>query len=279
MINVRNLIASSIEARLRGRLKPFEADDWRASAVVFAPHPDDETLGCGGVVCKKIAAGAEVRFVFVTDGAASHPGFSTPEDLRVTREQEAVEAVRRLGAPAEHATFLRFADGRAADHVTEIADRAQSLIEHWAPESVYVVHRGDPPADHVAVNTGVREAVQACNRPLSIFEYPVWYWYHWPWVRLSGDLPNMWRTTARQSVKAAGGLGLLSALNTQAYVGDVLEVKRHALSAHETQTRRPDGRADWPVLADLSRGDFLSRLTSEYEVFYRHDTYRHDTHR
>jgi LmbE family N-acetylglucosaminyl deacetylase len=266
---VRGTVCAMLDRRMRGRLTPFEVSDWTASAVIFAPHPDDETLGCGGVACKKLAAGAEVRFVFVTDGAASHAGLA-PDILRTLREAEAVEAVRRLGAPAEAVTFLRFPDGAASDHMDAITKAIEPLLAAWRPQSVFVTHAKDPPADHAAVNASVRAAVRSFGRPMTVFEYPVWYWYHWPWVRLRGDLPGMWRTTIRQTVRTLAGLRALSEFNTQAYVGDLLQRKRQALAAHVSQTKRPPGRDDWVTLEDLARGDFVARLLGEYEAFTRY---------
>ena len=50
--------STMLDSQLRLRLKPFDVGDWSASAVIVAPHLDDETLGCGGVAAKKIASGA-----------------------------------------------------------------------------------------------------------------------------------------------------------------------------------------------------------------------------
>jgi hypothetical protein len=90
-------------------------------------------------------------------------------------------------------------------------------------------------------------------------------------VRLHGDLPGMWRTTARQTVRTGGGLGMLFALNQQAYIGDVLEVKRAALAAHASQSRRPEDEANWTTLGDLAGGEFVARLLSDYEAFSRYE--------
>jgi LmbE family N-acetylglucosaminyl deacetylase len=271
MSDVRRAACTVLDRRLRRRLKPFDKVDWAASAVIFAPHPDDETLGCGGVACKKIAAGAQMRFVFVTDGAASHRHRMTAESLRAMREAEAIEAVARLGASSRDVTFLRFPDGEAMHQVEAIAAAAGPLLHSWRPQSVFVVHAKDPTPDHVAVNAGVRAALRSYGRPVTVFEYPIWYWYHWPWVRMRADLPRMWRTTARQTIKTAAGLRALSTLNTQAYVGDVLGIKRKALAAHASQTRRQDGHDDWAILADLSGGDFLERFFVDYEAFTRYE--------
>jgi hypothetical protein len=49
----------------------------------------------------------------------------------------------------------------------------------------------------------------------------------------------------------------------------VLDKKRSALDAHATQVRRPRGHPSWPILEDLSGGDFIGRLLTDYEVFRR----------
>lgn len=270
-MGIRRATCGLLDRTLRQRLAPFACDDWTASAVIIAPHPDDETLGCGGVARKKIAAGAEVRFVFVTDGAASHVGQVGAEALRRMRAEEALDAAACLGASEDQVAFLDVPDGRAADNVPEIASRISALLQAWRPQSVYVVHAGDPPPDHRAAHLGVSAAIRSYGRRLSVFEYPVWFWYHWPWVDFGGDLPGMWRKNAVQTVRTAAGLRSLGRLNAIADVSDVSEVKRRALAAHRSQTERPADRPDWPILGDLGGGDFLARLMSDYEPFMRYE--------
>jgi LmbE family N-acetylglucosaminyl deacetylase len=252
-------------------LIPFEAEDWAASAIIFAPHPDDEILGCGGVASKKIAAGVDPHFVFVTDGAASHYGRVAPEVLRRQRRSEAIEAVRRLGGGADKITFLDMPDGKAANHADSIVAAVAQLLGAWRPQSIFVVHSADPTGDHSAVNASVLRAARAYARPVTVYEYPIWYWYHWPWVRLAGDLPGMWRKTLRQSILTAAGLRNLSMLNCRAEITDALEIKSHALAAHRSQTLRPPEQADWPILSDLAGGDFIARLLADYEAFMRYE--------
>ena len=124
---IRQATCRLLDWSIRRRLAPFARDDWTASAVIIAPHPDDETLGCGGVACKKIANGAEVRFVFVTDGATSHAAQVGSAALRRIRAQEAIDATGRLGADPDRVAFLDFPDGQASAHVPEIARRLITL--------------------------------------------------------------------------------------------------------------------------------------------------------
>lgn len=273
MTMFRAFVRSRLERQLTRRLAGFCDDDWKAACVIVAPHPDDETLGCGGVACKKIAAGAPVHFAFVTDGSASHSGHSA-SSLRELREQEAIDAVSRLGAGAGAVTFLRFPDGSADGHVDEIAGALVALFDDLSPEQVFVPHELEPPADHKAVWRAVRNAVALRRAPVTVFEYPVWFWYHWPWVPVFGDGLGMWRQALRQTLATGFGRGAVSRLNTRVCVGDVIALKEAALAAHVTQTRKPEGRPDWPVLSEIGRGGFLERLVSGFEFFNRYTLYQ-----
>ena len=55
-------------AQLKLQTRELDRTSQRAPAIVFAPHPDDETLGCGGTILKKRSLGAPVEVVFLTDG-------------------------------------------------------------------------------------------------------------------------------------------------------------------------------------------------------------------
>jgi LmbE family N-acetylglucosaminyl deacetylase len=267
---VRATLCSSLEKGFRRTCAPLSVADWQASALIFAPHADDETLGCGGIAAKKIASGVEVRFVFVTDSAASHPELDR-RVLRARREAEALAAVSRLGAPATHVTFLRVPDGAAMDHVDLMARAVDELLSAWRPESVFVTHAKEPPRDHRAVNLSVLAGLARGRHRLTVFEYPVWLWYHWPWVSFRDDLPAMRRTALKQTVASMMGVRALYQLNARAYVGDVLLTKRDALAAHTSQMVRPSDRPNWPILSDLSEGDFLLRLLADYEMFNRYE--------
>jgi hypothetical protein len=57
--------------RLQCAAHPVLATELGRRAVVFSPHPDDESLGCGGTILRKKQAGATVKLVHVSDGGAS----------------------------------------------------------------------------------------------------------------------------------------------------------------------------------------------------------------
>ena len=97
--------------------------------LVFAPHPDDEVIGTGGVLQQALAAGKSVRIVFSTNGdgyplAASAlfrkpvPALGTPDylGLAATRQLEAIAAANVLGVGAASLVFLGYPDA-ALDRV------------------------------------------------------------------------------------------------------------------------------------------------------------------
>jgi LmbE family N-acetylglucosaminyl deacetylase len=65
--------------------------------LVIAPHPDDETMGCGGAIARHAGAGDRVRVLVATDGGTSRAEGRGPEEMRRLREAEVVRAMRWLG--------------------------------------------------------------------------------------------------------------------------------------------------------------------------------------
>jgi hypothetical protein len=57
-------------------------------------------------------------------------------------------------------------------------------------------------------------------------------------------------------------------------IRDVLEVKRLALEQHKTQMTRLLSNVHWPVLNDVSNGEFLQCFFQDVEVFHRHQLFR-----
>jgi LmbE family N-acetylglucosaminyl deacetylase len=123
--------------------------------LVVSPHPDDETVGCGGALRLHALAGAEVRVVFLTSGEAGGHGLGPAETLRV-REAEAVAAAAALGLAG--VDFWRLPDGRLTA-TRAAAARLCELITASRPDLVYVPHAGEQHPDHRAAARLVRHAV------------------------------------------------------------------------------------------------------------------------
>jgi len=98
----------------------------QARVLVFAPHPDDETLAVGGLIHRLTKSGVPVRVVFITNGdgyphavmeelGKPHPTRSDYVAFGALRQREAIAAVRRLGLGGSSVRFLGFPDGGLAE--------------------------------------------------------------------------------------------------------------------------------------------------------------------
>ncbi|WP_256728677.1 bifunctional PIG-L family deacetylase/class I SAM-dependent methyltransferase [Microbacterium oleivorans] len=168
-------------------LAPLDEDVERL--VVVAAHPDDETLGAGGLMARTARRGVPVTVLIATDGEGSHPGSPTytPARLAALRRREATEALARLGGTIR-TVFLGLPDGRTDEHRDTIraAVRDAVLTGGSARESadaspagdalVIAPWTGDGHRDHRVVGevvAGVCDELGARSR-----FFPIWLW-HW----------------------------------------------------------------------------------------------------
>ncbi len=230
---------------LRARALPFAAP--AGPLLIVAPHPDDECLGCAGLLLRHRRTGGRARIVFLTDGSASHPGHPVlnPQTLATRRSAEAIEAARRLGLDPDDLVFLGLPDGRLphlpkhqhADAVRRLAHE----IGRAAPESVFVTSLRDGSSEHAAARELVDEALAGLPSAIRRFEYLVWAVYsprHLLRIALASPAPRRLRFP---------GLG---------------PAKQHALAAHESQFLPSP---PWPDA--VQPRDFANAFSTEEEYF------------
>jgi LmbE family N-acetylglucosaminyl deacetylase len=146
--------------------------------IVIAPHPDDESLACGGLIAEACRQTIRGKVVIVSDGAGSHPNSKAypPHRLTALRKEEAKEAGAELGLNPEDMLFLGLPD-RFVPHEGAEAERAIEAIVDCAREigagSLFVSWRHDPHCDHEASYRIARE-VQRRVSGMRLFEYVVW---------------------------------------------------------------------------------------------------------
>lgn len=125
--------------------------------VVLAPHPDDEVLGCGGMLAFHAERGDDPLVVFLSDGAAGDPT-GQARDLAAIRRGEAAKALAELGVRrAEH---WHFPDGRL-EECHELSGRILGLIEHERAELVYAPSLLECHTDHIAAAEAATLALAA----------------------------------------------------------------------------------------------------------------------
>jgi LmbE family N-acetylglucosaminyl deacetylase/SAM-dependent methyltransferase len=146
--------------------------------VVAGAHPDDETLGAGGMVHAAAAAGLRVEVVTATAGEGSHPHSPThpPERLAAVRRDELRRATSVL-APRAQVTCLDLPDGDVAAHEEALVAALVGVVGTSGSDVVLCAPwRGDGHPDHEAV--GRAAATAAGRTDATLLEYPVWWW-HW----------------------------------------------------------------------------------------------------
>ncbi len=253
-----------LEALSRSALLAFGEPDAPPApgerVLVLAPHPDDETLGCGALIARRQAQGCEVWVAFATDGRRSHPQ-RDPALLGPQRRAEAEEACRRLGLAPERAVHLGFEDGGLEAEQAELIVRLAALLDRLDPAEVYVSSALDRQRDHHALGIAAHLLAQRGTLRGRLFEYPVWHWTT-PWYR------TWWARALCERVGLPWRVGRLTRHTLPRVVpaGEHLARKQHALAAHRTQMERLE--PGWPVLADVAGGRFLELLLGEHELFF-----------
>ncbi|MBX3357724.1 MAG: PIG-L family deacetylase [Phycisphaeraceae bacterium] len=247
---------------LRGRDATLRAAE--RSAVVIAPHPDDETLGCGAVIMRKVGAGKRVRVVIVTDGRRSHDSKSvTAEELVAMRRREAIEACRVMGVGDDAVVFIGCPDQEVGARREETTRRLRAVIEAEAAaggaEEVYSPSGIDRNADHRDIAAIVRDLAAAGRFAGDLLEYPVWFWTFRTWmgpgrVGVGSVVRLAWRplaamVTLRVRLVSTDGL---------------LDRKRAAIAAHRSQMENLTGEPGWGVLPRA----FLRHFFGRWEMFF-----------
>lgn len=147
--------------------------------AIIAPHPDDETLGCGGLMALCARLHVPVTVIAMTDGEGSHPGSlqTTPEQLIRWRAEERARALTELGAQEARIERLRLPDGGMRD--LSVAARQHcvrqlvGILRRDCVQTLLVTAPDDDHPDHQASYALVRLALTHMAA-LRTMLYAVW---------------------------------------------------------------------------------------------------------
>lgn len=221
------------------------------SILIFAPHPDDEVLGCGGTIIRRIREGYEVYIVFITDGAHSHTQISTKR-MKQIRRKEAVIANSVLGVPKKNLFFLGFEDECLNENRKAARNRVKDVLEKIQPVEIYYTGAKDLHRDHRATCTIVERSIRSLRYRPYKYQYIIW-----PFKRFRPKLlPLIIKDFFIRKVK---GKTKLVRINISEFLG----VKKEALLSYKSQTSSFEGAT--PPLPP----SFLSGFLKEYEEFYK----------
>jgi len=214
------------------------------SAMVFSPHQDDETFGCGGMIARKCEQGIPVIVVFLTNGQGSGDADTESRNKIIQiRKQEAIKALNILGVETSAIHFLEKVDGGLqalkAEEKQEAIAQITKLLQHYQPEEVYVPHKKDCHRDHEATYDLVKAAIKQAKIQVELLQYPIWLFWRAP-IFIMLKLPD---------IAAAYCFSITS----------VQEKKNQAIAAYTSQ------------LESLPQ-NFVKRFLGAYEIFFKVET-------
>jgi LmbE family N-acetylglucosaminyl deacetylase len=187
------------------------------TVLAVAPHPDDETIGCGGTLALHTRAGDRVHVLFVTDGRRSGALGLRPDEMARRRRLEGEAAAAALGASGT--SWLELREGEWSDR--ELAERAAPVLTELAPAVVYAPSRVDFHPEHVAAARALAPLLTRLAPAARVRVYPIQ-------VPLTRALTNLVAPVALEPLATA-----LAAYETQAgSARHALRPRRYAAAAY-----------------------------------------------
>ncbi len=215
----------SVAALLNNPLAlPFGSFTSQESVLIVAPHPDDETLGCGGAIALLRSDHCPVSVLVISDGTQSHPRslkYPAPV-LQQLRQQETLDALTILGVDRASVTFLRLPDGAVETLVTSAEHQAAcgTYLEAIAPKTIFLPWRHDPHPDHRATWQLIHSAIAHLRVAPRLIEYPIWDWD----LAQSCGLPNSAQITGwRLNIEAVVSLKLRAIAAYRSQITDLID--------------------------------------------------------
>jgi LmbE family N-acetylglucosaminyl deacetylase len=218
--------------------------------MVIAPHPDDETVGCGGVMIRHRQAGDQVYYVAVTDGRRSQAHGLAAVEMAARRRAEADAAAGILGVAELIWLGLPEGEWQSADAGNMLA----AALLHIQPQFVYAPSRIDFHPEHQRVAHATAMVLATMDPRPTVRVYPIQ-------VPLTGILTNLVADTSPVLAE------LQAALN--AYTTQRMSLERRQRSNHYLARQygfRATGEAFWELPAES-----YMRLHSEPPEGWRDD--------
>jgi N-acetylglucosamine malate deacetylase 1 len=129
--------------------------------LIIAPHPDDETIGCGGLILRRKHEGSEVAWLIVTSisekgGWDKEKVIQRKEEIKSVEKLYGFDAVYNLDFPSIELDQIPMKD---------LIQAISKVFKEFEPKEVFIPHCGDIHSDHRIVF----DAATACTK---WFRYP-----------------------------------------------------------------------------------------------------------
>lgn len=144
--------------RLEHDLIPYAPESLRGEKLlVLAPHPDDEVIGCGGLIHQHALEGRRVRVLVATDGTAAGSEGTDDSAYRSLREEETRNGLAILGI--DDIRFLRLKDRSLDGAIDELKTMLVDVIRDFHPDVILAPSPIEIHPDHVALCRALIDAL------------------------------------------------------------------------------------------------------------------------
>jgi LmbE family N-acetylglucosaminyl deacetylase len=172
------MVTPLLQASRTARAVPVTEISGGGDVILLAPHPDDETLGCGAAIAALADLGHRVQVIVITDGGHSHPNSQTHPrtELCRLRAMEVTKAVNILNngkGPAP--ILLDYPDNAAPDGVNAATAAASRIQPHvtGSVTALWTTWACDPHPDHRRT-ARIAQCLADQNPQLALWSYPIW---------------------------------------------------------------------------------------------------------
>lgn len=224
----------------------------KKKVIVFAPHPDDEILGCGGTIARKLSEGYDVSIVFMTDGRNTYlklfgiTSEPTPLKLKEIRKEEAKRAAKVLGLQEENLLFLDIEDGMLEKNEGRVQEKVIEILSKASPAEVYFTYEKDFNTDHRVTNHIVENSITKLCLHTMKYQYSIVQKY------------------ARISPLKDTLFDLLKHHLIHVNISKFLPLKKMAIKKYTSQITILSSKQEKPVL----ESSFLKRFLKNEETFF-----------
>ena len=257
---VDRLLAAGLASIARRSARDATATFSGQHVLVLAPHPDDETIGCGATIARTLSSGGRVTLLVASDGRFGDPD-RPPEEMAATRRDELAGATVALGLAPGDVVSLDLVDGTLADHEDTLVAEIDALVRARDPTVVLAPSWRDPHPDHRSLGRAARRAL--AGRDVDLIEYIVWGWVQ-PTRLLDGALGPGHRTIR----PAKGTRRPRFARPIMVTSGEHLATKRAALACHLSQLGPSAASLSLPAGSGFLDARFLSHFLGDAEIFF-----------
>jgi LmbE family N-acetylglucosaminyl deacetylase len=144
----------------------------KSRVLVVAPHRDDETFACGGLLLRHRSTGSQIGVVFITDSAGSSSEPTERERCIKVRNAETERVRKQLDF--EIVADLAIPDGKAVRYERQIAEGLIDSIKRFSPDIIIAPTPVDNHRDHQASAIGVADALKALSFKGEVWSYEMW---------------------------------------------------------------------------------------------------------